>query len=71
MVTAAIGAEKFFSQDTNEARYEDVDEAIQKDKRIREAYMGHSKWYLIDNNCTSFKEKIDNAKQAVHSIVGK
>jgi hypothetical protein len=41
MVTAADGAEKFYASLNNEARYESVAEAVEKDKRLREAYMGH------------------------------
>jgi len=40
MVTAADGAEKFYGM-SNEARYESVQEAIEKDLKLREAYMGH------------------------------
>ena len=48
MVTAADGAQEFYGL-SNEARYEDASEATQKDKRIREAYMGHKNWHMIDN----------------------
>jgi hypothetical protein len=48
-VTAADGAEKFYDSETNDARYETIDEAREKDFRLREAYMMHPKWYLIDN----------------------
>lgn len=41
MVTAADGAVKFYDNLTNQARYESVEEAVQKDKLLREAYMGH------------------------------
>jgi hypothetical protein len=41
MVTAADGAEKFYASLNNEARYESVSEAVEKDKRLREAYMSH------------------------------
>lgn len=51
MVTAADGAQNFYDSLTNAARYETVEEAVAKDKRLREAYMGHQKWLLIDNNC--------------------
>jgi hypothetical protein len=54
LVTAADGAEEFYDQLTNEARYESRDEAIDKDKKLRAAYMGHPKWYLIDNACDNF-----------------
>lgn len=50
MVTAADGAEKFYDSETNAARYESVDEAVEKDKLLREAYMGHQKWVLIGND---------------------
>lgn len=49
LVTAADGAEKFYDSATNEARYETIEEAREKDVRLREAYMSHPKWYLIDN----------------------
>jgi hypothetical protein len=48
-VTAADGAEKFYDSATNDARYESIEEAREKDVRLREAYMTHPKWYLIDN----------------------
>jgi hypothetical protein len=49
LVTAADGAEKFYDSATNNARYETIEEAREKDVRLREAYMTHPKWYLIDN----------------------
>lgn len=41
LVTAADGAQDFYlvnDPTTNEARYEGIEEAISKDKRIRSAY---------------------------------
>ncbi len=35
MVTAADGAESFYASLSNEARYESVEEAIEKDKKLR------------------------------------
>ena len=61
MVTAADGAQEFYGL-SNEARYEDASEATQKDKRIREAYMGHKNWHMIDNSFESFEKKINAAK---------
>ena len=72
LVTAADGAKEFYLIDdpsTNEARYESVDEAIAKDKRIRQAYYPHQKWFLIDNNVANFKMKINKAKDAVYDIL--
>jgi primase-polymerase (primpol)-like protein len=55
MVTAADGAEEFYANLSNEARYESVEEAVEKDKKLREAYMGHKRWVMIDNNCSTFQ----------------
>jgi primase-polymerase (primpol)-like protein len=57
MVTAADGAEKFYDNLTNQARYESVEEAVYKDKKLRDAYMGHRSWVMIGND-TDFDEKI-------------
>jgi hypothetical protein len=73
LVTAADGAEEFYLIDdptTNEARYESVEEAVEKDKKIRMAYYTHPKWFLIDNTSSkTFKQKINQAKEAVHDIL--
>ena len=66
LVTAADGAEKFYDSATNEARYETIEEAREKDVRLREAYMTHPKWYLIDNQVENFENKMIMAKAAVH-----
>lgn len=63
MVTAADGAEKFYDSSTNPARYESVEEAIEKDKKLREAYMGHQNWILIDNNHPNFEGKKESARE--------
>ena len=65
MVTAADGAQKFYASLSNEARYESVSEAVEKDKRLREAYMGHKNWVMIDNTAKDFQSKINFAKQQV------
>ena len=58
MVTAADGAEEFFG-----ARYESAVQAVAKDRRLQEAYMGHANWVSIDNHHESFDRKIMAAKQ--------
>jgi hypothetical protein len=65
LVTAADGAEKFYASLNNEARYESVSEAVEKDKRLREAYLGHRNWHIIDNQVEDFNKKISRAKEAV------
>jgi hypothetical protein len=46
MVTAAIGAEKFYTLANNEARRESLAEAIEIDAKTRDA------WVCIDNRQT-------------------
>lgn len=70
MVTAADGAAKFYDSETNAARYESVEEAVEKDKLLREAYMGHEKWLLIGNDSNGFDAKINHAKEKIHYILG-
>lgn len=62
-MTAADGAAEFYATINNEARYESVDDAVEKDRRLREAYMGHQRWFLIDNNSEDFNHKINRAKE--------
>lgn len=71
MCTAADGAEKFYASLNNEARYESIEEAVEKDKKLRNAYMGHSRWFYIGNKeIPDFNTKISNAKTAIHEILG-
>jgi len=41
MVTAANGAQKFYSDANNEARYETVEEAQALDKKLINSWVGH------------------------------
>jgi len=54
MVTAADGAEVFYSQANNEARYESVEQAKELDKRLIEAWVGHPHFSIIQNNSNTF-----------------
>lgn len=70
MTTAADGAEQFYGSITNEARYESKEEAIEKDKKIQEAYMNHAHFIRITNAFSDFDSKIKSAKENVHNILG-
>ena len=70
MVTAADGADKFYASLSNEARYESKDEAVEKDKRLREAYMSHQHWMIISNEFDDFNSKIKYTQEQVHFILG-
>ena len=50
-----------------------LDESSIKDdqyQKLREAYMGHSRWMLIDNKGKDFDSKIKTVKENVHYILG-
>jgi len=43
---------------------------VDTDKRLREAYMGHSRFYIVDNNVSHFNLKIDKCVDIVSKIIG-
>jgi len=54
MVTSADGAEEFYTDVNNEARYESKDEAIELDKKLINAWVGHPHFSIIDNKDCNF-----------------
>lgn len=71
LVTAANGAEDFYDHETNESRYEDPASARLVDKRLIDAWIGHTNFKIIDNNVSSFKVKIDRCINEVLRVVGR
>lgn len=69
MVTAAEGAEEFYDYG-NEARYENIEQARARDKKLRDAYLGHHRYFIVDNNHKNFNEKIRKTIELVQSILG-
>ena len=69
LVTAAIGAEQFFSHETNEHRLEGVEEAVRVDEALRAGWAGHPNLKVIENE-GSFEEKLQRAVAAVLEAVG-
>lgn len=67
LVTAAIGAETFFSHETNEHRLEGVEEAIRVDHALQAGWSGHPNLQIIDNEGT-FQDKLDRAVAAVLAV---
>ncbi len=49
MVTSADGAENFYTDVNNEARYETVDQAKELDKKLINAWVGHPHFSIVDN----------------------
>jgi len=71
MVTAADGAQEFYSNENNTTRYEGLQQAILTDRRTREAWIGHPYVDIIDNkNCKSFEDKILKLIQVVCDRAG-
>jgi hypothetical protein len=60
MVTAAEGAEEFYDF-SNEARYENIEEARARDAALRHAYLGHKKYFIVDNKHGNFQDKINRS----------
>uniref|UniRef100_A0A0K0E8I5 AAA_28 domain-containing protein n=1 Tax=Strongyloides stercoralis TaxID=6248 RepID=A0A0K0E8I5_STRER len=71
MVSAADGAEKFYTLSNNAARSEDINQAIELDRKTREAWIGHPYVDVVDNqDCKTFEDKILKLIQIVCERIG-
>lgn len=69
LVTAADGAEQFYTRDNNPARYETPDEARAADKRTQAAWNAHPHLKIIDNS-TLFEAKLKRLLGVVQNTLG-
>lgn len=69
LVTAAEGAEFFYSTTNNPTRTETPEQARAIDQRLREAWLGHPHLRVIDNS-TDFEGKIRRVFEAVRQVTG-
>ncbi|MDO4691778.1 MAG: ATP-binding protein [Porphyromonadaceae bacterium] len=69
MVTAAIGAEEFYTTENNSARHEGIEQARELDNRILKAWTGHPQLRIVENN-VDFDVKVNNTLRAIHNILG-
>jgi len=69
LVTAANGAEEFYTHENNEARYETPEQARIQDTKTINAWTGHPHLRIIDNS-TDFEEKMRRTLKAVSRILG-
>jgi predicted ATPase len=69
LVTAADGAEAFYTLDNNQVRTESRDDAIQVDRRTQAVWLGHPHLYVIDNS-TDFEGKLKRLVDIVSKLVG-
>lgn len=74
LVTAADGAREFYTLENNKARSESAEQAIEADRKLQEAWTGHSHLRIIGNRVNdkqiTFEEKIDNLKREVFTLMG-
>lgn len=69
MVTAANGAEEFYTCANNAARNETPEQARRLDRKTRAAWRGHPNVVVVDNS-TDFEGKKLRALQAVFRLIG-
>ncbi len=69
LVTAAKGAEQFYTLANNAARYETVEEAVKVDDSLIESWTGHPHLRVIDNRF-DFDEKMLNLIGEISSFLG-
>ena len=69
LVTAAKGAEAFYTLENNKARMEDAKEAAIIDDKIISAWTGHPHLRIIDNS-TNFEEKMKRLISEIAAFLG-
>ncbi len=69
LVTAAKGAEKYYTLANNQARTETVEEAAALDDKLIAAWTGHPHLRIIDNS-TGFEEKMLRLIKEISSFLG-
>mmetsp|Transcript_19244 Transcript_19244/g.29191 ORF Transcript_19244/g.29191 Transcript_19244/m.29191 type:complete len:438 (-) Transcript_19244:3243-4556(-) len=69
LVSAAIGAEEYYSLENNKARYETIDRARELDGKLSRAWVGHNALYIIENSA-GFEDKMVRVIQAVCESLG-
>lgn len=69
LVTAAKGAEQFYTTANNTARTETVEQAVALDDKLIAAWTGHPHFRVIDNS-TPFEEKMKRLISEVSSFLG-
>lgn len=71
LVTAADGAEEYYTLSNNTARKENVVAAKEMDEKTRKAWLGHPYLDIVDNTeCTKFEDKVLKVIQVVCDRTG-
>jgi hypothetical protein len=61
---------RYYSLDNNLARHETAKEAAELDLKTKNAWMGHPRHFIIDNQNKSFEEKMEQLVGLVAESVG-
>ncbi|CAJ1946441.1 unnamed protein product [Cylindrotheca closterium] len=69
MVTAADGAEAFYTLENNAVRSEDAATAMTLDRKTQKAWSGHAHHYVFDN-ATDFEGKLQRIVDTISKLVG-
>ncbi len=69
LVSAAKGAEEFYTFANNAARYESVSQAVALDDRLIQAWQGHPHHYIIDNS-VELREKLKKLIAQIRDFLG-
>ena len=70
LMTAAEGAEQFYTSENNNARYESPQEARDIYKKLINAWVGHPQFNIVKNTKKGFRTKIDYCLNKVLSLIG-
>lgn len=69
LVTTAVGAESFYTNENNAVRRESPAQAAELDCKVLDAYIGHPRLSIVDNR-TDFTKKMDRALHQMYDLVG-
>lgn len=69
LVSSAIGAEKFYSSESNSTRYENLETAKKVDELLANQWIGHPNFVVVDNS-TDFEAKKQRAFEAILNRIG-
>jgi len=69
LVTAANGAEKYYTTTNNAARTEGLDQAKELDEKVKLAWLAHTRTFVADNS-TDFRHKMERVCSFLDGVVG-
>lgn len=72
LVSAADGAEEYYTLANNQARYESTPELARDiDKKLRDAWVGHPQFVIVNNEFKEFNDKVRKVYTTVLHMIGR